>query len=319
MDAPVDFQVFHEGERLMQTLVGVSERVVALGHQAIRDFMPEQHRRFFAQLPFIIVGSVDAGGQPWASILVNPPGFISSPDPYRLLIHAKPKNADPLRENLVASSSIALLGLEQHTRRRNRMNGIVERIGDDGFVVVVKQSFGNCPKYIQARQASYRDVECDNAVHVATTLDEAARKIITAADTLFIATAHPNSDQGGENSHGVDVSHRGGKPGFVRVDEDNTLTIPDFSGNHFFNTLGNIKLNPLAGLLFIDFFKRDVLSLATDCEIIVESSELAGFSGAERLLRFNVRAVQHAPASLALHWNDGAGQLSPFLARTGSW
>ena len=314
-----DVQVFHEGERLMQEQVGVSERMAALGPQVIRGFMPDQHRTFFTQQPFIIVGSVDATGQPWASILANPPGFISSPDQHRLLIRARPKIADPLSENLAAGASIALLGLEQHTRRRNRMNGIVERITDDDFLVAVKQSFGNCPKYIQARQASYLNIECNNTVHSSTTLDEPSRHIICRADTLFIATAHPGAGQGSEPSYGVDVSHRGGKPGFVRADRDNTLTIPDFSGNHFFNTLGNIMLNPRAGLLFVDFATGDTLTIAATAEIISAGPELDAFAGAERLLRLGIRSVQFAAASLPLRWNDGAAQLSPFLEHTGSW
>ena len=37
----------------------------------------------------------------------------------------------------------------------------------------------------------------------------------------------------------VDVSHRGGKAGFVRIGEDGVMTMPDFAGNLFFATLGN--------------------------------------------------------------------------------
>ena len=39
----------------------------------------------------------------------------------------------------------------------------------------------------------------------------------------------------------MDISHRGGRPGFVRVDGD-VLTIPDFRGNRYFNTLSNLLL-----------------------------------------------------------------------------
>jgi predicted pyridoxine 5'-phosphate oxidase superfamily flavin-nucleotide-binding protein len=53
------------------------------------------------------------------------------------------------------------------------------------------------------------------------------------------------------------VSHRGGRPGFVRIDGDDTLTVPDFNGNRFFNTLGNLAVHPRAGLLFIDFDNGD--------------------------------------------------------------
>ena len=318
MESSDDLQVFHPGECLVQARAGVRDRMAAIGEHAIRTFMPEQHRTFFAQLPFVMVGSMDAQGQPWASILANPPGFISSPDARHLLIRARPAVADPLHETLVTGAPIALLGIEQPTRRRNRMNGIVERIDDDGLLVGVQQSFGNCPKYIQARQVEYWNIESTGTVHSATALNEQTRKIIARADTLFIATAHPGFHHGTTRSHGMDVSHRGGKPGFVRADGDDTLTLPDFAGNRFFNTLGNIMLNPRAGLLFIDFESGDLLYIAADAQIVFDSPEMDAFAGAERLLRFKVRHVRHVVASLPLRWR-GEVQISPFLANTGNW
>lgn len=318
MKASDDPPVFHEGECLMQERAGARERMAALGEQVIRTYMPEQHRTFFAQLPFVVVGSMDVKGQPWASILTNPPGFISSPDERHLLIRSRPSATDPLRETLITGASIALLGMEQHTRRRNRMNGVVERITDDGFLVAVKQSFGNCPKYIQARRAEYSNIESISTVHSATALNELTRQIVLRADTLFIATAHPGSSHGTTRSYGVDVSHRGGKPGFVRADNDSTLTLHDFAGNRFFNTLGNIMLNPRAGLLFINFENGDMLYIAADAEIIFDSPELDAFAGAERLLRLKIGHVRHVAAALPVRWS-GEAQISPFLANTGYW
>lgn len=318
MESSDDLQVFHPGECLVQARAGMRDRMAAIGEQVIRTFMPEQHRTFFAQLPFVMVGSMDAQGQPWASILANPPGFISSPDARHLLIRARPAVADPLHGALATGAPIALLGLEQHTRRRNRMNGIVERIDDDGLLVGVQQSFGNCPKYIQARQVEYWDIESTGTVHSTTALNELTRQIIARADTLFIATAHPGFHHGTTRSHGVDVSHRGGRPGFVRADSDDTLTLPDFAGNRFFNTLGNIMLNPRAGLLFIDFETSNLLYIAADAQIVFDSPELDAFAGAERLLRFKIRHVRHVVASLPLRWG-GEVQISPFLANTGNW
>jgi uncharacterized protein len=317
MNAP-DGRVFHEGESLMQERVGMRERMAELGPHVIHPFMTEQHQAFFAQLPFVIVGSVEADGQAMASIMTGSPGFIDSPDPQHLLIHAHPPTAGPLHPTLSVGASIALLGIEPHTRRRNRLNGMVERIDGDGLLVGVRQSFGNCPKYIQTRQAEYVKREGTGPVHVATALNDQTRTIVACADTLFIASAHPGALDTSTPSHGVDVSHRGGKPGFVRVDNDRTLTLPDFSGNRFFNTLGNLVLNPRAGLLFIDFDAGDVLHLAADAEIIFDGPERDAFAGAERLLRLTIRQVTHGAAALPLHWN-GAPQLSPYLANTGSW
>jgi predicted pyridoxine 5'-phosphate oxidase superfamily flavin-nucleotide-binding protein len=150
---------FHEGERAVQARVGaaVRERMEQIGPRVIRDFMPDQHREFFEQLPFVVAGTVDDAGQPWASVLAQPPGFIHSPDAHRLLLRAQPLQGDPLQGTLADGASIGLLGIEPHTRRRNRMNGIVRGLNASGFAVEVSQSFGNCPKYIQAREPVYAD------------------------------------------------------------------------------------------------------------------------------------------------------------------
>ena len=306
---------FHEGECAAQERVGVREKMRAVGQHAIRDFMPDQHREFFTQLPFVIVGTVDEQGQPWASVLANPPGFIASPTPHELVICARPLTADPLADTLARHAPIGLLGIAPHTRRRNRMNGVIERVTDSCLQVRVSQSFGNCPKYIQARRSEYVPGHGDaKPVHRTRLGDEAVRRLIQHADTFFIATAYPaNNTDATASAHGVDVSHRGGKPGFVRVDNDRTLTVPDYAGNQFFNTIGNLLVNPRAGLLFIDFDTGDLLYLAVAAEIIWEGEPLHAFEGAQRLLRFYVSAVRHVQASLPLRW--GPAQRSPFLDR----
>jgi hypothetical protein len=310
---------FHEGERAVQARTGVRDRLEQLGPRVIRDFMPDQHREFFEQLPFVVAGTVDASGQPWASVLAAPAGFMNAPSPQQLVLQAQPLPADPLQDTLANGVAIGLLGIEPHTRRRNRMNGVVQGLSDAGFSVQLSQSFGNCPKYIQAREPVYVDglLSSKPAVHGGAQLDEAARRMIVAADTLFIATAYAgDSDQAGA-AGGVDVSHRGGKPGFVRVDADGTLSMPDFVGNSFFNTLGNIAVNPRAGLLFIDFDSGDLLYLAVTAEIVWDGPEVKAFEGAQRLLRFKVRSMKRVEASLPLRW--GPAELSPVLQATGAW
>ena len=96
-----------------------------------------------------------------------------------------------------------------------------------------------------------------------------------------------------------------------------TLTVPDFVGNCFFNTLGNLAVNPRAGLLFVDFESGDLLQLAVTAEIVWDGPELAAFEGAERLLRMRVVSVLHRPAALPLRWGDA--ELSPYLDATGHW
>jgi hypothetical protein len=302
---------WHSGELAMQSLVGVREQLAELGPRVIRDYMPEQHRNFFEQLPFLITGSLDPAQQPWASVLAAPKGFAHAPDEHHLRIDALPTADDPLADTLVPGAPIGLLGIEPHTRRRNRMNGVLAQADAQGFAVEVRQSFGNCPKYIQAREPVYVDAtRAAPAARRTERMGAAARRIVSAADTFFIATTHLASRT-------VDVSHRGGRPGFVRQDEDGMLTVPDFIGNSFFNTLGNIVLEPRAGLLFIDFDTGDLLQLAVTAEVVWDGPALAAFGGAERLLRMQVVSVLHRPAALPLRWSPA--QLSPYLAATGRW
>lgn len=281
------------------------------GRRVIRDYLPEQFREFFAQLPYVIVGTVDADGSPWASMLVSKPGFLSSPDDRTLRVAAQPLFGDPLIANLVDGVDIGLLGIELHTRRRNRLNGKVIATHFDGFDVRVEQSFGNCPQYIQARMFELGEDTSTSSKLVCPieTFGEVERATIEASDTFFIATAYQDESAGA--ARGVDVSHRGGKPGFVRVDGDRTLTVPDFSGNHHFNTFGNLALNPRAGLLFLDFDRGDLLYLTGTAEVIWEGAEISAYEGAERLLRFHLDRGYRVDGSLPLRWS--APEFSPFL------
>jgi ferredoxin-NADP reductase/predicted pyridoxine 5'-phosphate oxidase superfamily flavin-nucleotide-binding protein len=307
----MDRSPWHAGEKQLQAHVGVAERMEAFGRKVIRSEMPDQHRTFYQQLPFMLYAAVDADGHPWASILEGQPGFAHSPEPGLLQFRSLPAFDDPAQ--LSDGSAIGLLGIELHTRRRNRINGHVRAMSTDGFAVTVDQSFGNCPQYIQLRQ--FRSVPlADPSTRAAqhfSELDNAAKAMIAEADTFFVASY---VDVDGERS--VDVSHRGGQAGFVQV-EGNRLTIPDFAGNLHFNTLGNLLLNPRAGLLFIDFNTGDLLQLSGRTEIILEGPQVEAFQGAERLWTIDVEQVVRRPAALALRWRfDG---VSPTSLLTGTW
>lgn len=308
---------FHEGEIALQERAGSRVKLAEIGPRVIRDHMPDQHREFFAQLPFVIVGTVDSQGQPWASVLAGEPGFVSSPEPRRLVVRARVLAHDPLGGNLAEGAAIGLLGIEPHTRRRNRLNGWVRRRDAKSFDVEVGQSFGNCPKYIQARRPEFAGlVDKARPAQVLAVLDAEAHELIARADTFFIATAHPLAGRGEQPAFGVDVSHRGGKPGFVRV-EGNVLTVPDFAGNSFFNTLGNLAVNSRCGLLFMDFGTGDLIHVQARGEIIHEGPEVRAFHGAQRLMRFRVVSALRLPAALPLRW--GEAELSPVLEATGAW
>ncbi|CAH0204247.1 2Fe-2S iron-sulfur cluster-binding protein [Pseudomonas mediterranea] len=305
---------WHEGELTLQRAVGAVDMMVGVGQrQLARSWMPDQHREFYAQLPFVVLGAVDRQGDAWATIRTGQPGFMNSPTPERLHISLPPQPDDPAQDGMQQGDAIGMLGIELHTRRRNRMNGNVLRQSDEGIEIAVTQAYGNCPRYINLRQYAFVD-EAAGAVLELTSADPQVRRMVTAADSFYVATYVVRD---GQNQ--VDASHRGGKPGFVRMEEDGALTIPDFSGNLFFNTLGNILLNPRAGLVFIDFQSGDLLQMSGSAEVLLDSPEIAAFQGAERLWRFKPQRIVYRQAAIPLRWTDTAEGASPNSMMTGSW
>lgn len=309
---------YHSGEIELHSRLGRAEKQEQMGRFVHRPYMPDQHREFFAQLPFLIAGSVDQDGWPWASILFGKPGFVSTPDDRTLQVAAQSVEGDPFSENASENAPVSFVGIELPTRRRNRVNGVVRTAKDGITSVDVVQSFGNCPQYIHTRHTNFHrdpDARTEVARHDFVSLGEIERAAISKATTFFVASHNPHDDQ--RINGGVDVNHRGGNPGFVNIEGD-TLTIPDFIGNFAFNTLGNFMLNPKAGLLFIDFETGDLIQLVGRAELLWDKSDdIAAFQGAERAWRFHLdhghRLVAASPLSFA------PGEASPNTKLTGDW
>jgi len=309
----MDSARFNPDEIAAQTIAGGGPR----GGGAIRDFMPDQHREFFAQLPYLFVGAVDSAGWPIATLLTGAPGFVHSPDPNTLCIAALPDSDDPAAAALAPGHDIGILGIDFSTRRRNRANGsIVGRVAR-GLQVAVSQSFGNCPQYIQLRTVAHDGTHTVNAspkiVESFDHLDANATSVIQRADTFLVAS---RSRPGVGASYGADISHRGGRPGFIRVD-GNVLTIPDFRGNRYFNTLGNLKVEPRASLLFVDFDGGDLLQLQGSAQVEWHSDAALQVSGAERLWHFTVVRGWRRRAATPLRWSFV--EYSRTTTATGVW
>jgi hypothetical protein len=298
---------FHADEVAAQIRAGVMTT-----RAGIRDFMPEQHRSLFAALPYLLVATSDAAGWPLATLLEGAPGFVTSPDAATLRIGAMPGAADPAAGTIRVTDEIGLLGIDFGTRRRNRANGIVSSVDPAGFTVAVRQSFGNCPQYIQRRTITRaRPVESPGREFAS--LGPEARSLIQRADTLFVASrSRADIGPGG----GADISHRGGQPGFVRIESD-TLLVPDFRGNRYFNTLGNLKGEPRASLLFLDFETGDLLQLQGLASIDWSASAATRVPGAERIWQFRITRGWYRQRAAALR---GAFiDFSPVTLRTGTW
>lgn len=309
---------WHAGELALQTRTGVLAKMDDVGRRFIRDYMPDQHREFFVQLPFVVLGTVAPDGRVWATLRAGQRGFLNSPEPRRLDLALAREAADPADAGLDDGNVIGLLGIDLATRRRNRLNGVLRHAAGSISHIDVVHSFGNCPRYIHQRAIAFtRDPaeQTDVAPQMLDALDDRARALISGAETFFVASYVDLPEHGRQ----VDVSHRGGKHGFVRLDADGGMTIPDFAGNLFFNTLGNFLVNPVAGVTFADFETGELLQMSGRAEVIVDSPEIAAFQGAERLWRFFPEIIVRRDQALPIRWVRNEAGVSPSALLTGNW
>jgi hypothetical protein len=299
---------FHAGERAAQLRAGAQD--VAEGIAGfIRPFMPDQHRNFFEQLPFLVLAGADVEGRHWVTLLDGPEGFVSAPDPGTLVLGAAPDPEDPLAGNLTEMADIGVLGIEFETRRRNRLSGRI-RTDAGGLTIDVRQSFGNCPQHICPRRWRRALPTARAETHRSDRLSEEQITRIGTADTLFIGTGH-NTPRAGAAT-GFDASHRGGAPGFVAVIDARRLLIPDYSGNNFFNSIGNLLLNARIGLVFVDFETGGLLHL-TGRASVDWSPKNSHDPQAQRMIEVTVDAVVDRPNALSLRWSHDDGHVRELM------
>ena len=113
-----------------------------------------------------------------------------------------------------------------------------------------------------------------------TALDDTAIDFIHRSPFLMLSTADADGNQ--------DASPKGDGPGFVAIEDRNTLLIPDRKGNKLLFGLQNILANPRVGILFITPPTSETLRVNGTAEITVDPKIL------ERL------AARGRPAQLAI-------------------
>ncbi|WP_042378646.1 pyridoxamine 5'-phosphate oxidase family protein [Streptacidiphilus melanogenes] len=278
---------YHAGELAAQVRLGDTARAEHLG-RSIRSTVPSVAAAFLAERQLLVVGAADETGRMWATVLTGSPGFVSVPDERTVVVAASPRPDDPLVGVLRGSTptSVGTIALEPATRRRMRVNGTVQA-GPPGLLLHTEQVFSNCPKYIQKRRPVRQTptVEPGTARHSAE-LSTAQQAFVATADTFFLATADAEGH--------VDASHRGGLPGFVEVLSPTRLRWADYVGNGAYMTLGNLELNPRAGLVLPDWESGDTLLLTGE----------ARTDWQERSVEFELTAAVLLPGALPLRWTE---------------
>lgn len=299
---------YHEGEHAVQDRLNVLAAARA-NQRAIRNSLPEGASSFLAHQSMVVIGSRNVEGHVWASTVFASPGFLTAKDAHTVeidLSRTAISGDDPLWSNLTADPDVGLLVIDLSTRKRLRINGRVRAIGPKFWSLDIAQAYANCPRYIQRRElvvGNETPTSNSRPMQFGTTLTPTQTTLIGNADTFFVASAHPQC--------GLDASHRGGAPGFVRVLTPARLLIPDFPGNNMYNTLGNFYTNPLAGLIFIDFHQHRLLQITGRVKIVWNLDRPAEETGGtQRYWEFNCEKWRESPIPTRLGWTFK--EYSPF-------
>ncbi|MFK4593928.1 pyridoxamine 5'-phosphate oxidase family protein [Streptomyces pristinaespiralis] len=291
--------VYHHGEHAVQQRAGLIDRAGSLA-AAIRSELPAVAVEFLARQPMLVVGAADTGGAVWASLLTGAPGFVTATGPAAVTIDAVPPDGDPLRDVLARPAHVGMIAIDPAARRRMRMNGRA-RPAAGGLHVDLDQIFSNCPKYIQQRRPTIEPATpaaVTTAPSHGTELTPGQLALVEAADTFFIATA----DAAGN----ADASHRGGSPGFLQALGPTRLRWPDYAGNAMFATLGNIEVDPRAGLLLPDWDTGTVLQITGTAAVDWNPGRAAAVPGAQRIVEFTVDRVVQIDRASPLRWTAPA-------------
>ncbi len=117
-------------------------------------------------------------------------------------------------------------------------------------------------------------------------LDKHAKAFIALSPFLTLSTSGPD---------GADCSPRGDAPGFVHVENDSTLLLPDRRGNNLIDSLRNVVQHPHVGLLFLVPGINETLRVNGTAKVITDPARLAPMTAQGKLpssaLEITVREV----------------------------
>ncbi|KAK6507899.1 hypothetical protein TWF481_006320 [Arthrobotrys musiformis] len=314
---------WHPGEQNIQRLLHVPYQ-----ENPTRYYLPPGVSHFLSICPLIAIGTTSSSGQPWASLLTGVPGFARNFGPGVIGMQSAVGAGDPIYETLDekvwgeqmndgesrGEGMIAGLGVNLERRQRVKFYGrskkgmrrLEKGKGLVTLMMEVEQSLGNCPKYMNARHFDVVQVDqpanFTQSYEVPTTLPQDALDLISNSDMFFVASRNGFTD--------MDVNHRGGPTGFVRVlpqtssgssdQEPTTLVWPEYSGNRLYQTLGNLQVTPLAGLTFADFYTGDMLYLTGTTEILIGPDAERVMHKSKLAVKFTVTGARYAKDSLGI-------------------
>jgi ferredoxin-NADP reductase len=113
------------------------------------------------------------------------------------------------------------------------------------------------------------------------------------------------------------LNHRGGPKGFVRYFEDDRgahLVLPDYSGNRFYQSLGNVETDPVMGVAVPDFTTGALLQVSGRARNLFDDDASRIMPGATLVTQITIDEAFLTSGALDLELAGGE-QLSPYNPR----
>ena len=244
--------VFHEGEYHIQEIMGVRKSSDTLSSM-IKDNIPPIAAKFLKDLNFCIITISTKKDDLFTYTVYNHNNFIEVLNQSQITINLENHSYIPKKFYNIENINIGMIGLNFEKAMRIRING-KGQIKSNKLYFSIDEIYSNCPKYIKRRvlQKNTKNLE-KQTIQKEKILNEKIINIISNIDTFFIATSHKEK--------GLDVSHKGGEKGFLKVIQTHQLSFEDVPGNNLYNTIGNIYTNPNINIFFIDFKNNNTYHL----------------------------------------------------------
>ncbi len=280
----------------------------------VNDEMSRRHVEYYRSLRYLPFGVADERGRLWATILCNPETTAEGSEVLKVKARVNP--ADPFVQAVCSSSprQFAGVAVDFTDRSRIKLAGWIDRATLEAETLTLtlrpNEHLGNCPKYITVRELrpTRRTPE---TTALDAKLSSEAKAILRQASTIFIATRHSDSDP---RESDMGLNHRGGPKGFLRYFEDDRgahLVLPDYSGNRFYQSLGNVETDPVMGVAVPDFASGALLQVSGRASNLFDDEASRLMPGATLVTLISIDEAFFTSGALDLEL-DGDEQPSPY-------
>lgn len=142
---------------------------------------------------------------------------------------------------------------------------------------VAPELYGPGARSLQDNFDSRRLADRLTEITVSETIDDRTKRFFEDSSYFFLATVDPDGFP--------DVSYKGGRPGFVRVIDENTIRFPSYDGNGMYRSLGNIVDTGRVGMLFIRQDDRPArIRVHGTATVLTDPDATAMFTGADAVV-----------------------------------